>query len=229
MFDDDEEEDEDEEQPEFNYANEREDSVSEELHSCCEYGETFHTRGEQSTHVKSAHRVQEKNTKESSRHITEASRNNNTCGFISLQNSASTRHKCRNGDLVIFHFLDCKKPCINPGSPNRHMNSKHKNQSAAQLSQAAMSSYKSSWPEPDLAQLSSVSLPESRKSCGICIKTLLNEKNLRKHLERVHGRNEISGEDAGLSANIASAQSTKDVQSESNTASQVSSQSNQGE
>ena len=109
------------------------------------------------------------------------------------------------------------------------MNSKHKNQSAAQLSQAAMSSNTSSWPEPDLAQLSSASLPELRKSCGICSKTLLNEKNLRKHLERVHGRNEISGEDSGLSANIASAQSTNDVQSESNTASQVSSQSNQGE
>ena len=237
-FDDDEEEDEDEEQPESNYANEEEDSGpdydSEELHSCRECDETFNTRGELSSHVKSAHRVQEKNTQQSSRHITEVSRNNKTyfvctCGFSSLQKSASTRHKCRNGDLVIFHCLDCNKPCNNPGSLKRHMNSKHKNQSAAQLSQAAMSSNTSSWPEPELAQLSSVSLPASRKTCGMCSKTLMNEKNLRKHLERVHGRNEISTEDSGVSANIASAQSTEDVESVSNTTSQVSSQSSQGE
>ena len=102
------------------------------------------------------------------------------------------------------------------------MNSKHKNQTATQLSQAGGSSNTSSWPEPDLAQFSSVSLSDSRKTCRICNKTLLNEKNLRKHLERVHAGHAISGEESA-----ANSQSTEDVV-ESNTSSQVTTQSSQG-
>ena len=230
--DDDAEDDEGEEQLEPNHGIEVDeggpDINSEELNSCSECNETFNTRGELSTHVKSTHRVKDKKTQQSSRYITEVSRNNKayfvcTCGFSSLQKSASSRHKCRNGDQVIFHCLDCNKPCNNPGSLKRHMNSKHKNQTATQLSQAGGSSNTSSWPEPDLAQFSSVSLSDSRKTCRICNKTLLNEKNLRKHLERVHAGHAISGEESA-----ANSQSTEDVV-ESNTSSQVTTQSSQGE
>ena len=175
-------EDEDEEEEDSGENEEEGRQETTEPHSCIECDDEFITRSDLKNHMRSMHRVKDKQLKETStsRYITEVSRNDKTyfvcsCGFSSLQKSAATRHKCRSGESLSFHCLDCNKPCSNPGSLKRHMNSKHKNGTVVQPSQ-------------EIADSSRAHLNDTRKTCDICHKTLLNESNLKKHMERVHAQ-----------------------------------------
>ena len=133
------------------------------------------------------------------RSITEISKTNKTyfvcdCGYSSANKSATSRHKCRNGDSVLFKCLQCTKICRNPGSLKRHVDSKHKNTNSS--NDTAMTSHNST----DLSENDNQTvqeLPHSGEAtteisqnannlCTICGKTLKTEANLLKHMEKVH-------------------------------------------
>ena len=209
-------------------ANEEPDLVndhdhSEDVISCMECSAEFYTRRELSTHFRNSHSVKDGPSTKStdkSKSITEVSINSRNyfvcnCGFSSLQKSASTRHKCRSGDSVLFHCLECNKPCKNPGSLKRHVDSKHKNKETLQASSIELESTNSS--SMDLTNIATNnSMNGSRKSCNICKKTLLNDSNLKKHMHRVHSDVEGIFQEAEVAVNTSCEICKKTLLNESN-------------
>lgn len=198
------------------------ENISKDLISCEECDKEFNTRRELSTHFTNKHGVQDKSStthNKTPRYITEVPRNNTTyfvcnCGFSSLQKSASTRHKCRTGDSVLFYCSDCNKPCKNPGSLKRHIDSKHKKNGT--LSVTAYQDLDTTvLPSTNLTNKSidnssktnnsvdssktNKSVDISRSACQICKKQLMNDSNLKKHMDRVHPNVQGVPEDQSVS------------------------------
>ena len=135
------------------------------------------------------------------RNITMVERHDKTmfvcpCGFSSTNKSGSSRHKCRSAqDRVLFACKDCDKICMNPGSLKRHVMTIHKNRHSMSLpvGAGAVDLTATSAPScsPPAVSLSSTALAEfSTKGCEclVCGKVLANDKNLKNHIEKVHGR-----------------------------------------
>ena len=129
------------------------------------------------------------------RKISEIKKQNKTylicnCGFSSTSKSAVSRHKCRMGpdESVSFSCTVCDKTCKNPGSLKRHMNSKHKDSTVTTTLEAS-DVVESNTDSQIVGTLSASEALDSRTEfrCNLCGKKLKNEKNLGKHVEKVHG------------------------------------------
>ena len=112
------------------------------------------------------------------------------CGYSSANKSATSRHKCRSGDSVMFQCQECTKVCKNPGSLKRHVTSKHKNSSRDCTDiddSSTLNTVEVNQSNETTVELGS----ETSYKCDICGKTLKSSANLTKHMERVHGNGTI--------------------------------------
>lgn len=140
------------------------------------------------------------------------------CGYSSTNKSACSRHKCRNGDSLLFHCKDCTKVCKNPGSLKRHTDSKHGKSQHGVLqvdgvtdcnslstvedsisTSSALSIVESEHQETSNPEKNSTKAMESESTCSKCGKTLKNLKNLMTHLKKVH---KVDGSLPNTSSNV---------------------------
>ena len=117
-----------------------------------------------------------------SREIAEVLNGNKTffvceCGYSSVNKSATSRHKCRNGEAVMFKCQNCAKVCKNPGSLKRHVQLKHRNEGTVNQESVA----------DKIDNESQVEI-ENPNKCDVCGKILKSKENLSKHKEKIHNK-----------------------------------------
>ena len=79
----------------------------------------------------------------------------------------------------------CQKTLLNESNLKKHMERMH----AQEVQHASSSTTVSLDNPPSTANASTTAKNTSDNSCGICGKTLMNESNLKKHMDRVHSSN----------------------------------------
>ena len=172
-------------------------SVSNINFQCVECRKPFETQNDLNTHVTEEHEAsagsskpRSKNMSKRDRSITEISKHNKTyyvcgCGYSSLHKSACTRHKCRDGDSVLFNCLECTKVCKNPGSLKRHVDSKHKKVESSVMEESTFVTDNEKTHQENVTNVDPEHIHEDNL-CTICGKKLKNKINLMKHMERLH-------------------------------------------
>ena len=126
-----------------------------------------------------------------SREITEILKMDKTyyvcaCGYSSGNKSATSRHKCRSGESVLFHCHQCTKVCKNPGSLKRHINVKHKDDRSHVVDATSSSTLLTDVSNEKTQENNSEVVADTSNKCELCGKTLASEINLKKHKEKVH-------------------------------------------
>ena len=172
---------------------------------CMECDASFESKMLLNDHIKNEHQTASNVSKSkplsNKRQITQITRQNQTfhvcdCGYSSTNKSACSRHKCRLGDSLVFHCLDCTKVCKNAGSLKRHSDSKHgtSKTTLSIIHDVENDASKNDDPsksntiddtEVNVDKTASKASHEN-STCSVCSKTLKNENNLRIHRKKVH-------------------------------------------